>query len=174
MFAFKSIGHKCGLKTEVKHLILRTMKTIEKEKLIAGGAVIFLIVALIATGVFYNSNKSLTKDLNTEKLKSEMMLSQKLELQKEIEAFKTKVNSLNGKNAELDKFLTSTTQKLMDKEAELKKIKRENGNIKQLKKQLADLADMKKDFESQVAVLNESIQKLTADKNNLNKTIASL
>ena len=157
-----------------KTLNIKNMKTIEKEKLIAGGAVIFLIVALIATGVFYKSNKSLTKNLNSEKLKSEMMLSQKLELQKEIEAFKTQVNSLNGKNDELDKFLTSTTQKLLDKEAELKKIKRENGNIKQLKKQLADLEDMKKDFESQVSVLFESIQKLTAEKNNLNKTIASL
>lgn len=175
MFVTKSIRHIRQIENgKIKHLILKTMKTIEKEKLIAGGAVIFLIVALIATGVFYNSNKTLTKQLNTEKLNSEMMLSQKLELQKEIEAFKEKVASLNGKNAELDKFLTSTTQKLLEREAELKKIKRENGNVKQLKKQLAELEDMKKDFESQLVVLNESIQKLTAEKNNLNKTIASL
>lgn len=150
------------------------MKTIAKEKLIAGGAVVLLIVALIGTGIYYSSNKSLTKNLNSEKLKSEMMLSEKLELQKEMEAFKNRISALMGRNSELDQFLTSTTQKLLDKQAELNRIKRENGNIKQLKKELADLGQMKKDFESQLLALNESIQKLNAEKNALNQTIASL
>lgn len=150
------------------------MKTIAKEKLIAGGAVILLIVALIGTGIYYSSNKSLTKNLNSEKLKSEMMLSEKLELQKEMEAFKNRISALMGRNSELDQFLSSTTQKLLDKQAELNRIKRENGNIKQLKKELADLGQMKRDFESRLLALNESIQKLNAEKNALNQTIASL
>lgn len=149
-------------------------KKLSKERMIATGAVIFLILALIGTGLFYNSNKSLTKNLNNERLKSEMMLSEKLALQKEIEIFRNQINSLSGKNSELDKLLAETSKKLSEKEAQLSRIVRENGNIKTLKKELSDLNQMKKDFESQVLALNESIRKLNSEKDALNQTIASL
>lgn len=158
-----------------KHLKLKNMKkTLSKERLIAAGAMILLLVALVGTGLFYSSNKSLTKNLNNEKLKTEMMLSEKLELQKEIETFRNQINSLSGKNTELDNLLAQTSLKLSEKEAQLNRIVRENGNIKTLKKELAELSKMKKDFENQVLALNESIQKLNAEKNVLNQTIASL
>jgi peptidoglycan hydrolase CwlO-like protein len=152
-----------------------TMKTIlTKENRITAGVVVLLIMALIATGIYYSSNKSLTKNLNTEKLKSEMMLSEKLALQKEIDTFKNQINSLSGKNTELDKMLAETSLKLSDKEAQLNRIARENGNIKQLKKQLAELEQMKKDFDSQLLTLNETIQKLNKEKDAMNQAIASL
>ncbi len=151
------------------------MKTIEqRERRITAIAVIILIAGLISTGIFYTVNRSQSKNLNDEKLKSEMMLSEKLALQKEIESFKTQVNSLTGKNTELDKLLAETSQKLIEKEAQLSRVVRENGNIKTLKKELADLNQMKKDFESQVLALNESIRKLNSEKDALNQTIASL
>ncbi len=150
------------------------MKTIKKEQFIAGGAVILLIAALIGTGIFYSANKSLSKNLNNEKLKTEMMLSEQLALQKEMETFRNRINSLNGLNAELNKVLAVTSQKLSEKEAEMNKIVRENGNIKTLKKQLAELTQMKKDFEGQVLALNQTIQKLNNEKNALNQMIASL
>ncbi len=151
------------------------MKTIEKSgKRITTIAVLILIAALIGTGLFYSANRSITKDLNNEKLKSELMLSEKLALQKEIEDFRNQINSLTSKNADLDKLLAETSQKLSEKEAQLNRIGRENGNIKTLKKQLAVLTQMKKDFESQVLALNETIQKLNAEKDALNQTIASL
>lgn len=148
--------------------------TVSKEKKIIGSVIALLIMALVVGGYFYTSNKLLLKNLNNERLNSEMMLSEKLALQKEIDAFKKQINLLSGKNTELDKVLTMTSQKLKDKEAELSRINRENGNIKQLKQQLADLAKMKKEFDSQVLALNESIQKLNKEKDALNQTIASL
>ncbi|MBA4410728.1 MAG: hypothetical protein Q8S54_10655 [Bacteroidota bacterium] len=151
------------------------MKTIEKSGNTSFTiVVVLLIAAIIGTGLFYSSNRSLTKNLNTEKLKSEMMLSEKLELQKEIENFKNQINSLTGRNADLDKLLAETSQKLSEKEAQLNRIVRENGNIKTLKKELAELAQLKKDFENQVAALNETIQKLNKEIDAMNETITSL
>lgn len=151
------------------------MKTIEqRERKIAAIAVIILIAGLISTGIFFTINRSQLKNLNSEKLKSEMMLSEKLALQKEIESFRTQINSLSGKNTELDKLLAETSQKLSEKEAQLSRIVRENGNVKTLKKELADLNQMKKDYESQVLALNETIRKLNSEKDALNQTIASL
>ncbi len=151
------------------------MKTIEqRERRITAIAVIILIAGLISTGIFYTVNRSQLKNLNDEKLKSEMMLSEKLALQKEIESFKTQINSLSGKNTELDKLLAETSQKLSEKEAQFNKIVRENGNIKKLKGELAELTQLKKDFDNQVSQLNETIQKLNSEKDALNETIASL
>lgn len=79
----------------------------KKEKAIAAGAVVMLIVSLICTGLLYRSNKSLIGNLNKERLKSELMLSEKLELQKEIEKFKHQIISLSGQNTEIDKILTN-------------------------------------------------------------------
>jgi predicted nucleic acid-binding Zn-ribbon protein len=151
------------------------MKTIEqRERRITAIAIVILIAGLISTGIFYTVNRSQLKNLNSEKLKSEMMLSEKLALQKEIENFRNQINSLSGKNSELDKLLAETSKKLSEKEAQLSRVVRENGNIKTLKKELADLNQMKKDFESQVFTLNESIRKLNSEKDALNQTIASL
>lgn len=153
------------------------MKTIEKsEKRITAIAVLILIAALIGNILLFTANRSLTKDLNTEKLQTELMLSEKLALQKEIETFRNQIHSLSGKNAELDKLLAETSQKLSEKEAQYNEIVRENKNIKKLKKQLAlaELEQMKKEFESQVLALNGEIAKMNLEKDELNRTIASL
>jgi peptidoglycan hydrolase CwlO-like protein len=71
----------------------------KKEKVIAASAVILLIISFIITVLFYNSNKSLTKNLNKEKLKTEFLLSEKLALQKEVDIMKARINSTNSQNA---------------------------------------------------------------------------
>lgn len=151
------------------------MKTIEqRERRITAIAVIILIAGLISTGIFYSVNRSQLKNLNDEKLKSEMMLSEKLDLHKQIKKLKNQINSLNSKNTELDELLAEANQKLSEKEAQINRIALENGNIKKLKRELAEQTQLKKDFDNQVSVLNETIQKLKKEKDNLNGTIASL
>lgn len=73
----------------------------KKEKVFATRAVITLIVSLIITGFFYNSNKLLAKKLDEEKLKTEFLLSEKLALQKEVEIMKVLINLTNSQNAPL-------------------------------------------------------------------------
>jgi chromosome segregation ATPase len=103
-----------------------------------------------------------------------MILSEKLVLQKDIETFRSQINSLSGKNSELDKMLAETSKKLSEKEGQLNRIVRENGNIKSLRKQVAEVEQLKKDFENQALALNESIRKLNSEKDALNQTIVSL
>jgi predicted nucleic acid-binding Zn-ribbon protein len=150
------------------------MGKMKREKIIAYSAVVLLMLALIGTGYYYSGNNSLSKNLNEEKLKTERMLSEKLALQKEIETYTNQINSLTGKNAELDKILAETNQKLSEKEAALNKIVRDNGNLKTLKKEIAELTQLKKEFEGQILALNETILKLNKEKSDLNQTIASL
>ena len=96
------------------------MKTIEKSgKRITTIAVLILIAALIGTGL-YSANRSITKGLNN-KLKSELMLSKSLPFRKKLK-FRNQINSLTSKNADLDKLLAETSQKLSEKEAQLNRM----------------------------------------------------
>ncbi len=151
------------------------MKTkLKNEKLIVTGSLVLLFLTLAGIGFYFASNKKLTKDLNNEKLRSEMILSEKVSLDKEILYFKNQLSALKGTNHEMDQIIAQISQKLTLKESELSKIKRENGSIKSLKKQLDEIGKLKIDLDTQVAALNESVKKLNSDKDDLSKTIAAL
>lgn len=148
------------------------MKTkFRREQVIAAGATLLLVLSFITTGLYYRGNKSLTRDLNDEKIKNERTLSEKLKLQKEIDEFKNQLASLSGKNADLDNTLEQTRKKLNEKEKEINKIMRESGDAKKLKRQVAELNELKKDFEKQVYSLNEAVKNITLQKDAI---IASL
>lgn len=149
-------------------------KKLNKEKVIAVAAVVLLLATLIGTFSLYNSGKSLKNSLNDEKLKTEIMLSEKLALQKEIDNFRNQINSLNGKNADLDKLLAQATKKLNEKQAELNKIVKDNSNIASLKKQIEELNKLKQDFENEMLAMNEKIRKLSKENGEMDETIAAL
>ncbi len=120
--------------------------TFNKQKAITSGAVIILLVSLIGAGISYNANQSTKKNLNDEKLKTELILSEKLNLEKEFADFKNQMNGLKGKNSDLDKVLSETSKKLSEKEEEISTISRENGSMRVLRKQITELSQMKKGF----------------------------
>jgi chromosome segregation ATPase len=153
---------------------MKTRVKIKKERVIATVAVLFLFVSLIGTGVMFKNNRSLSNQIKNEKLNSEVLLQNKILLLNEVDQFNNQINSLLGKNAELDQILSETSQKLSQKENEINKIVRENANIKMLKQQLSELNKMKSEFESQLVALNGTISKLNSEKEAMNKSLALL
>lgn len=147
---------------------------LNKKQLIQIGVAVILLLSLISTGIYLTENKSLTKGLNEEKLKHELLLAEKVSLDKEIANMRAQINALQGTNSELDKVLAETSARLNEKEAELKKINRENGSIKSLRKKNEELAKIKSDLEAQIPGLQSAISKLNSEKDALNQTIARL
>lgn len=148
--------------------------TINKQKMMVAGSMILLVISLSISGLYFGKHRTAVTGLNSEKLRNELILSEKLLLDKEIVGLKAQLQGLKGTNAELDKVLAETGRKLSEKEAELKKIKRENGNVKSLKAQLADVTRLKNELEGQIAAINGNINKLNSENDKLNKTIAEL
>jgi len=118
---------------------------IQNPKIIAGTVTVLFVLSLIGLISFYENNQSLEAGLNNEKLKSEKILSEKLSLDKEIVKLKQSISSLQGKNGELDKMLTTASSKIAMKESELKKMQKENASLKQYKQQLADIQKIRTD-----------------------------
>lgn len=138
-----------------------------KIKILAIGITICLFASLFVAARYITVSKQVTADLNDERLKSESLLSEKLQLQKEIDKFRKEIASLQGRNTELDKILAETSASLDRKEAELKSIKRDNASVRDLKKQIADLNTLRNNLEAQISSLNSNIAQLKEENGNL-------
>ena len=147
---------------------------IQNPKIIAGTVTFLLALTLVALINFYQDNNALEAGINSEKLKSEKMLSEKLSLDKEIVKLKQSISSLQGKNADLDKMLSSASSKIAMKESELKKMQKENASLKQYKQQLADIQKIKSDLETQISSLTNSLNASNKEKESLNRLVADL
>lgn len=131
-----------------------------KFKLAAVGVTALFFISLITAVYFYNGNKGISKDLNAEKLKTEALLSQKLQLEKEMGQFRKELSLLNGQNGDLDRLLKETNQTLDNREQQIKRLAAENQSLLKYKKEVADLKKLKENFDNQVAALNADLTKL--------------
>lgn len=147
------------------------MNTSERRnKIIAATSTALFFVALIAMMIIHDSNRSLEEMLNGAKLKNEATLSEKLSLDKEIKNYKAQLASLQGRNAELDKYLATANADLAKKEKELKAAGKYQSNTKEL----ANLRKMRADLENQVSALIAQIANLEGANSDLTQQIASL
>lgn len=144
---------------------------IEKSKLVAALVTVVLFGAL-ATSMYYNSN--LKYRLSRQEALTGDALAQKQMLENEMTDYKMRVQSLTGKNAELDDLMSKKEKELAAKEAEIKKLIKHNADANALRKQLADVKKMKADMEMQVEALNLTIAKLKNENQDLAKQVKSL
>ncbi len=144
---------------------------IEKSKLVAALVTVVLFGAL-ATSMFYNSN--LKNRLSRQEVMTGDALAQKQMLENEMTDYKMRVQTLSGKNAEMDELMSKKEKELAAKEVEIKKLIKNNADANALKKQLADVKKMKSDMEMQVDALNLTISKLKTENQDLAKQVKSL
>lgn len=142
------------------------------------------VVAVVTTTLLISSlfwlmntkrvNGSLEAGLQKEKLHSEALLSEKLSLEKDMQKFKAQLSTLNNKNTELDKLVSSTSAKLKSQESEYNRMKRQNLSLGQLQKQRQELIALQSQLENDLRELRSSNAELEAKNSDLNAIIASL
>lgn len=148
--------------------------TFQNPKTIAAIVTGLLIISLAALVFTYELSENLEAGWNSEKLKSEKILAEKLSLDKEIVKLKQSIFSLQGKNTDLDKTLSAISSKLAIKESEVKKMQKENATLKEYKQQVAEIQKIRGDLERQIATLTSSLNSSNREKDLLNKTVADL
>jgi chromosome segregation ATPase len=136
--------------------------------------IIVAAAALILSGTIIYTNRSLKDQLNKEKIKSESLLSEKLNLEKSINQFKKDVASLQGKNARLDNVLKETSDRLAGKESEIRKLMAENASIGELRNKNTELEKLREKLEEQITSLNLNLDQLMAENKRYNDQLASV
>ena len=131
-------------------------------------------VVLILAGLSIYKNVTIKNQLQKEKIRSETLLSEKLELNKSIDNFKKDLASLQGKNTQLDKVVKETSGQLEKKESQIRKLLAENASLTDLKKKNAELEALRNKLEEEVASLNLNVNQLMADNKQYSEQLESM
>ncbi len=136
--------------------------------------VIVTALALILTGIFFYTNRSLKDQLNKEKIKSEALLSEKLNLDKSTDKFKKDLASLQNKILQLNKSVKGTSDQLVNKNAEIKKLIAENASLQDLKKKNAELEALRSTLENEIIGLNLNMEQILAENKRMVEQLATI
>ena len=132
-----------------------------KERTVAGITAFILLASLVSSVYFMGTNSTIKGRLNEERLKNELLLSEKLSLNKELYQAVDRIHVINDNRMESEELLAQANLRLTEKERELERIKMENAKVKDLRKQLVDVREVQDDFMHQITVLqmqNETLE----------------
>ena len=144
---------------------------LQNPKVIAGGAAMLFILSLIGTGIFYNKSASFEGMLENEKALTEKLASEKLNLMRDIENFKSDLAQMKEGNERLDGLLADANSKLSKKESEVSKLGKDNNDMK---KQLSALQALKEDLESDMSQFRQKMKSLQDENERLAQANAGL
>lgn len=149
------------------------METMIKKRVVLFAGITALAVLLAITGILRVNNTMLKDKLSGEKIKSENLLAQKLQLDKSLDLTKKDLAELKGKNNSLEKMILDTNQKIIQKNAEINRLKIQNASIKELKLKIDELEKLKTELNNQIGELDKFLVQAKAENVKLNEKIAS-
>lgn len=136
-----------------------------------------LAIAIITTGFYLVNNSKLKKDLKTEKLSSETLLSEKLILDKSLDKLKADLNELKGKNLQLDKKIGVIAKELESKEGEYKRAIADNASLRAVRAKVKELENLNAKLSEELKGLKEESKRekdrLVQNNEDLSKQLAT-
>jgi prefoldin subunit 5 len=143
--------------------------TNERIGLIAAAIVIIALLLLTLGGV--RSKKRIQESLDSEKARTEALVSEKSQLEKEIAKFKQDLADLQSKIDARVKELDEANAKLAASNRRAGALARQTKAVEELKKQLAELEAVKADLEQKYSALNNNYDRLNASNNDLKNSL---
>ena len=149
------------------------MKTIIEKRIVYIAVFVGFAVLLAVAGVLQVNNTKLKDKISGEKIKSENLLSQKLQLDKSLDLTKKDLTDIKGKNSSLEKMILDTNQKIIQKNTEISRLKAQNASMKELQKKMEELEKLKLQLSEEIQILNKTLAQAKAENLKLNDKIAS-
>lgn len=150
------------------------MKNDRKIKIAAVAITLLLLASISGIFMLTSVNSGLEKNLNAERLKSENLLSEKLQLEKQIRNFKADISQLEGKNKELDQWLVEAKVKLGAQESKLAQLSKENTGLRNIRKEKDELQKLRDELSNKLTALSRENQSLKAEVESLNLNLDQL
>lgn len=145
-----------------------------KPQIIAASSTALFLVAIMFLVSLNGSNHSLQSLLKKNRLENEKMLSEKLQLEKEIAQLHEDISLFQGKSAQTDAYIADLKNRLLQKEEAIRKIAGNKAAINKYQTELASLKKMRADLEAEINKLNGTVTGLKTENEKLSGTIASL
>ena len=141
------------------------------KKLIQISWMVIAIGTLLLGGILIHEKQEHKTDLDNAKLQNELLLSEKLALDKEILHYEDAMNILKEKNERSEKLFTEWQRKLTDRETAYSELAKENARTKSLKKQLAENNNINEDLLKKMKDLNHENSSQLADNARLKNSL---
>lgn len=136
--------------------------------------ILLTVLALVLIGLLIQTNRSGNKKLDSEKTRSEALLSDKLDLEQRMEAAQNDITGLRGSNQNLEKKLGELNEQLALKEKEIRRLMTDRNTVKELRQKNAELEALCSRMESDIKTLEELRAKLMLENGLLDKQLADL
>ncbi len=149
------------------------MKTIIKKRIVPIAGIAVIAVLLSVAGVLQVNNTKLKDKLSGEKIKSENLLSKKLQLDKSLDLTKKDLTDMKGKNSSMEKMILDTNQKIIQKNAEINRLRAQNASMKELQLKIDEFENLKSKLNKQINEMDKSLAQAKAENLKLNDKIAS-
>lgn len=146
-------------------------RQINKTKLYAGTVTILLFAAITTAGMLFDVKGDLQLDLNNSQLKNEKLLSEKLQLDREISQLKGEMITLTSHSSELNSRLETANGRIVEQEKNINQIRKQNNSMK---KELDAMRKLKAQLEIEVDNLKAANQALTTANKQLEKDMNGL
>lgn len=150
------------------------MEKLKSPQAIALAATALLLASLVWLMNTRSINNSLVTGLENQKLKSEQLLSEKLQLEKEMERFKDQLFTLKDKNLGLDNLVNSLSSQLQNQQEEYNRMKKEKLSIAQIKKQKQGLLALQNQLQNDLETLRLEYASLQSQNKDLTDMVAIL
>jgi myosin heavy subunit len=150
------------------------MKNLNNPKAFALMSTALLVASLFWLLSTKRVNSSLESGWQNEKLKSEQLLSEKLQLEKEIQKFKDQLVSLRDRNTDLDNLVRNVNNELQKSEADFNRLRKENLSLVQIRKQRQELVDLQNKLQNELASLRAAYTAMESKNLDLSNTVAHL
>lgn len=137
-------------------------------KLILGSA---LALSVIFGGITFYAKTRVEHRLSGEKLRAEMLLSEKLNLTKSANKYKADIALLQTNAAELSELIAEAKQKIAEKTSEINRLKSEQTSGKELKQKNADLEKLQQQLNAEIESLNKYLALAKEENSKLNEQV---
>lgn len=133
-----------------------------------------IILLLLTSGLFLILNSKNKKNLNAEKLRTETLLSEKLNVEKDLAGTKADLKSCQLQSEELNKKLAEAEAKIAEKDKRIASLSGQSATLAKLRKEMEALQKEKADIEAALAAVKDDLAKANALAVSLKNSIAKL
>jgi len=143
-------------------------------KVYAGGITVMLFAAAVALIMYHDNVNGLRKSMDDERIKSESLLSQKLNLEKEVGNMINELSALKGQNSSLTKKWKDAVAGITERDAKINGMTNENKKAKALIAEVETLRKVKIDMNSDLDKVKSELAQVMMDNRRLTNEVAAL
>jgi hypothetical protein len=147
------------------------MKTkVPVQKVVVVGVLCILLFLIV---FLFQGKTKFKNQLTDEKRKSEVLLSEKLTLNKALKNYKIDIEELQGKTVGLNKLITEANHDIQNKNVEINRLKITNSSIKDLKVKNTELEKLKQQLSDELALNKKALEQAKEAYEKLNNQLAA-